>query len=295
MVRENVRLRRAAAWLGLAAILFAGNALGQAPSAEAPSRIETVEFDSTLMARRMPFRVVVPARYNEKADAARRYPVVYLLHGLFGGYDNWTKLTKLAEYSAAADVIIVTPEGKNGWYTDSAANPSDKFESHIVREVIPEVDKRYRTIAERRARAIGGLSMGGYGAVKLGLKFPEMFILAGSFSGALGAASISEKTFPGAIGKTIDGIMGPVDSEARRSNDPFELIRRTTPEKLGGLPFIYFDCGTEDFLFQNNREFADLLVQKKVPHEFRQLPGGHDWKYWDRQVKEFLAVAIRSF
>jgi putative tributyrin esterase len=295
MVRENVRLRRAAAWLGLAAILFAGNALGQAPSAEAPSRIETVEFDSTLMARRMPFRVVVPARYNEKAEAARRYPVVYLLHGLFGGYDNWTKLTKLAEYSAAADVIIVTPEGKNGWYTDSAANPSDKFESHIVREVIPEVDKRYRTIAERRARAIGGLSMGGYGAVKLGLKFPEMFILAGSFSGALGAASISEKTFPGAIGKTIDGIMGPVDSEARRSNDPFELIRRTTPEKLGGLPFIYFDCGTEDFLFQNNREFADLLVQKKVPHEFRQLPGGHDWKYWDRQVKEFLAVAIRSF
>jgi len=68
-----------------------------------------------------------------------------------------------------------------------------------------------------------------------------------------------------------------------------------TPEKAKTIPFIYLDCGTEDFLFQNNRDFVSLLVEKKVPHEYRQLPGVHDWKYWDKQVQEFLRLADRMF
>jgi len=137
--------------------------------------------------------------------------------------------------------------------------------------------------------------MGGYGALKFGLKYPDKFVIAGSFSGALGAASFTEKEIPGAIGKTIDGIFGPAGSEARTSNDIFGMIRSMTPERMKTIPFIYLDCGTEDFLFINNRQFVDLLVEKKVPHEFRQLPGAHNWKYWDRQVQEFLRVADRAF
>ncbi len=137
--------------------------------------------------------------------------------------------------------------------------------------------------------------MGGFGSLKFGLKYPDKFVLAGSFSGALGAAQITEKQFPGAIGKTIEGIFGPADSETRKSNDIFSIIRDLSPEKMKAIPFIYLDCGTEDFLFQNNREFVNLLIEKKVPHEYRQLPGVHDWKYWDKQVQEFLRIANRTF
>ena len=69
------------------------------------------------------------------------------------------------------------------------------------------------------------------------------------------------------------------------------MVKNITPEKIKVLPFLYVDCGTEDFLFQNNRDFDQLLIEKKVPHEFRELPGGHDWTYWNSQVKEFLEVA----
>ena len=268
------------------------------PEAARPAdsaRVVTQRLDSRLMGREMPYRVVVPADYSEKAAAGQRYPVIYLLHGLTGHYDNWTNLTKLVDHSRDLQVIIVTPEGENGWYTDSVANPSDKFESYIIQELIAEIEKKYRVISAREKRAIAGLSMGGYGALKFGLKYPDKFVIAGSFSGALGAASFTEKEIPGAIGKTIDGIFGPAGSETRKSNDIFGMVRSMTPERMKSMPFLYVDCGTEDFLFTNNRQFVDLLVEKKVPHEFRQLPGAHNWKYWDKQVQEFLRLANRIF
>ncbi len=258
-----------------------------------PSTVSEQKLTSKLMGRDMPYRVIVPTHYSESAQS--RYPVVFLLHGLTGHYNNWTELTKLANYLAAYDIIVVTPEGGDGWYTDSVSSANEKWESYIVKELIPEVDNRFRTLAIREKRAIAGLSMGGFGSLKFGLKYPDKFVLAGSFSGALGAAQITEKQFPGAIGKTIEGIFGPVDSETRKSNDIFSIVRELSPEKMKAIPFIYLDCGTEDFLFQNNRDFVNLLIEKKVPHEYRQLPGVHDWKYWDKQVQEFLRIANRTF
>ena len=243
---------------------------------------------SKLMGREMPYRIVYPFKYLGNRE--RRFPVIYLLHGLTGHYNNWVDKTKLFEHAIEHDFIIVTPEGDNGWYTDSVSVPNDKYESYIVKELIPEIDKKFRTIADRDHRAIAGLSMGGYGSIKFGMKYPEMFSLAGSFSGALGAAVYSEKGI-GAIGKSIDAIYGPLESETRKANDIFRMVKEMTPEKMKAMPFFYVDCGTEDFLFKNNQDFVTLLVEKKVPHEFRQLPGGHDWKFWNSQVTEFLEVA----
>lgn len=259
----------------------------------ASPRVFTEEVDSKLMGRKMPYRIVVPARYSTKEESGRRFAVLYLLHGLTGHFDNWTRHTNLVDYSAGYDLIIVTPEGENGWYTDNLTKDGDKFESYIIRELIPQIDKRYRTIDRRDHRAIAGLSMGGFGAVKFGLKYPELFKLVGSFSGVIGAASITEREIPGAIGRTIDAIFGPAGTEVRKANDTFDTVRRATPEKIKIFPFIYLDCGTEDLFFQNNRDFVGLLIEKKVPHEFRQLPGGHNWTYWDTQVDEFLEVVAK--
>ena len=250
----------------------------------------TLSLKSNLMGREMPYRVVLPKDYA--ARPVSRYPVIYLLHGLTGHYSNWTDKTKVGEYSLAHQFIIVTPEGDNGWYTDSVAKATDKYESYIMQELIPEIDTKYRTLADRDHRVMAGLSMGGYGGVKFGFKYPDKFSLVGSFSGALGAASFNEKN-AGAIGKGIDIIYGPDDSETRKTNDIFAIVKALTPDKVKALPYVYLSCGSEDFLFQNNRDFDSLLIEKKIPHEYREHPGIHDWVFWDDQVREFLLVAER--
>ncbi|MBX3289562.1 MAG: esterase family protein [Acidobacteria bacterium] len=250
--------------------------------------------DSKLMGRNMPYQVVLPSGYTKSSDEDIKFPVIYLLHGLTGHFNNWTDKTKVIEYAEKYRVILVFPEGGDGWYTDSVSNEKEKYESYIIKELIPEIEKNYRVDKRREARAIAGLSMGGYGSLKFGLKYPDMFVIAGSFSGALGAAEITEKNFPGSIGKSIDAIFGPADSDTRRANDIFDIVRKTTPEKIKTLPYFYIDCGTEDFLFQTNRDFISLLTEKKIPHEYRQLPGTHNWQYWDSQVKEFFRVASQK-
>jgi S-formylglutathione hydrolase FrmB len=258
-----------------------------------PHTVSTEYLDSKLMGKKMPYNILLPANYFDKDSTGRRFPVVYLLHGLTGNFNNWASRTKIADYAASYDVIIVTPEGGDGWYTDNLKKDGDKYESYIINELIPEIDKKYRTIDRRDKRAVAGLSMGGYGSIKFGMKYPDKFVVVGSFSGAIGAASITEKEFPGAIGKSIDEIFGPADGVIRKANDPFDLLRRAPAESIKQLPFIYLDCGTEDFLFKNNRDFVNLLIEKKVAHEYRELPGAHNWQYWDGQVQEFLRVSSR--
>jgi S-formylglutathione hydrolase FrmB len=273
-----------------------GTATAAAKSGAAVSvSIQDYKLSSKLMAREMPYRVVLPANYAANNQA--RYPVIYLLHGLTGHYDNWGDKTKIAEYLAPYQMIVVMPEGNNGWYTDSATVPNDRYESYITRELIPEIDKKFRTRSDRGHRIVAGLSMGGYGSIKFGLKNPEMFGLVGSFSGALGAASWTEKVLGnrGSIAQTILSVYGAEDSPTRRDNDIFKIARESSAERIKNLPFIYLDCGTEDFLIQNNRDFATLLLEKKIPHEFRQLPGAHTWNYWERQIQEFLRIGDSFF
>ncbi len=244
------------------------------------------------MAREMPYRIVLPINY--KSEKAGRYPVIYLLHGLTGHFDNWTDKSKLAEYAAKYDYIIVTPEGNNGWYSDSATVPTDRYETYITQELIPEIDKNFRTVADRQHRAVAGLSMGGYGSIKFGLKNPEMFALVGSFSGALGAASFTDKILGNNWKVLTDSIMSVYaaeDSPTRKQNDIFRIVREMPSDKIKTLPFVYLDCGTEDGLIISNRDFVNLLLEKKVKHEFRQLPGAHDWKFWDAQIQEFLELS----
>lgn len=255
--------------------------------------VQTLKLDSKLMQRAMPYRVILPPNYNS-LNKKTYFPAIYLLHGLTGHFDNWSEKTKLEEYSAKHNFVIVMPEGDNGWYTDSVTVGKDKYESYITEELIPEIESKFRVKKERGSRAIAGLSMGGYGGLKFGLKYPEKFVLAGSFSGALRAAEWTEKELTGGMKPLLDSInsiYGKAGSENRKQNDLFALVEARSAEDVKALPFIYLDCGTEDFLITQSQDFAALLQKKKIPHEFRELPGIHDWKFWDAQVLEFLQVA----
>jgi putative tributyrin esterase len=251
---------------------------------ETAVRVETVQFRSALAGRALPYKVVLPPGYGLFTSRATRYPVLYLLHGWSGHYDSWLANTSLARYAAEHRLIVVTPEGDNGWYTDSAVVPADKFESYFVEELIPDVDRRFRTIAARRGRGVAGCSMGGYGSLKFGLKHPELFAFAASTSGALDAASRTDEA-------SIMQTFGEAGSPARAENDLPRLAREFPAERRGLLPFLYLDCGDKDPWFAVNRDFADLLTERGMTHEYRQLPGDHVWPYWDRQLREILREA----
>src|SRR5215212_10439481 len=136
-------------------------------------RYETVQFESRLVGAVLPYNVLLPADYKRGSSKDRRYPVLYLLHGLGGSAADWvSERAHLADYAAQYPFIVVVPEGKDGWYTDGPA-PNAKFESYFVEELIPDVDRRFRTLASREGRAVAGLSMGGYGSMKFALKHPE--------------------------------------------------------------------------------------------------------------------------
>ena len=308
-MNSNGRMRHACALLLLLTFVqaplsaraqTAPHASGAAQPAAATGKIETIRLESKLTGRAMPYHVLLPAGYESPTARATRHPVLFLLHGYTGHYDSWLKLSKLAAHAAPYSLIVVTPEGGNGWYTDSAAVPADKYESYVVEELLPDVARRYRTIDAREGRAVAGLSMGGYGALKFGVKHPGKFALAASMSGAVGAASWNSEADLSNVGpalrRSLFDTFGPPGSPTKNANDLLRLVRDIDSTRAAALPFLYLDCGTEDELglLPQNRALADLFVEKRIAHEYRQLPGKHNWAYWDKQVQEVLRLAVRT-
>ncbi|MBX3265461.1 MAG: hypothetical protein KF831_02025 [Acidobacteria bacterium] len=240
--------------------------------------IKSFQVNSDLMGRPIPYNVIFPANYE--IDKEARFPVIYMMHGL-GGSHKITKLTS-AKYTDKQRVIMVFLEGGTGFYTDSATKPADKWESYIIKELIPEVDKNFRTVADRRGRAVAGASMGGYGALKFGIKYPQLFSLAVSWSGAVNVTAFHDATDLPSIPflkQTLTTVFGDGEDRATvHANDLFKLFSEYPTEKIRDLPFFYLDCGTEDELglFKPNRDLAGIMFDRKIPHEYRQFPGGHD-------------------
>ncbi|MGB8510664.1 MAG: alpha/beta hydrolase family protein [Pyrinomonadaceae bacterium] len=251
---------------------------------ESAVRVETVPFKSSLTAKTLPYSVVLPPGYGLVTSRRTRYPVLYLLHGWGSHYDAWLAHTSLARYVAEHQIIVVTPEGENGWYTDSGVAPDDKYETYILQELIPDVERRFRTLNNRAGRGIAGFSMGGYGAVKFGLKYPEMFAFVGSMSGAF---DTTRRTDDSSIMETF----GDAGSATREANDVYKLAREFPAGRFALLPYFYLDCGSADPWLATNRELANVFAERKITHEYRELPGDHVWPYWDRQVREVLRVA----
>lgn len=240
--------------------------------------VQDVSFQSASLAREVTYRVVLPPDYE---TSGMRYPVMYLLHGLWGTYTDWDTNTHLREVAARFPVIIVLPEGHNSWYTNAEKPPQDRYEDFLIKDLIPEVEKSFRTLQSRTWRAVAGLSMGGYGSMKFALRRPDLFAFAGSLSGALREDDFIERYKQ--VG-TLE-IFGEPGSPTRSNNDVFLLAQKVD---VNSLPFLYLACGTEDPHFPENRDFADLLQKRKVRHQFMELPGVHDWNFWDQQLPPLL-------
>jgi putative tributyrin esterase len=243
-------------------------------------------FASRALGRQVTYRVVLPAEYH---STGHRYPVLFLLHGVFGGFENWETLTDVARYSAGAEVIIVTPDAGNSWYVNSATDPNQRYEDFIIQDLISEVDATYRTLRSSHRRAIAGLSMGGYGALKFAIKYPGTFDFAGSISGAFNG-TFDLDAHRADLRDDLLKAFGPAGSPTRKENDIFELVRSADVEQL---PYFYLDCGTEDEFCDVNRRLTSALRERGAPYEYHEVPGGHSWRYWDQRISALLPIVSK--
>ena len=288
--------------------------------------LKTVEFTSPAVGRTMKYNIVLPKDYD---TSAKRYPVLYLLHGLTQNYTAWGLQNGTPFYAGLySDLIVVMPDGGNSWYVNwatSEAGQKNAWEDHIIRDVIGHVDWNYRTIARREGRAIAGLSMGGYGALTLGLRHPDLFVSIGSTSGALEhgrqaaarlrgtapaqpaqpprpqtpaeqAAAAEARRRPNPViaipGFSSQEERSPKGQEFAKAEDadaydPFKLILQVPKEKV---PHIYLDCGTEDRLIAGARAMATILLEKNIPFDYMQMAGVHNSAYWIQSIGHIVAV-----
>ena len=217
------------------------------------------------------------------------FPVYYLLHGLSDNHTAWTRRTSLERYVSGVPIIVIMPDGERSFFTDSVTTPTEAFETYIARDLIGFVDSAFNTIATAKGRAIGGLSMGGYGAIKLALKHPDLFSAAYSHSGALEAASYNiSPSWANATERK--GIFGPKPKGG--PDDIMALIKTFTPESI---PSLAIDCGVDDFLIESNRKAHKLLKSLGLPHVYAEFPGAHSWDYWDLHVQDAIRFLTKHF
>lgn len=242
---------------------------------------------ASLGGKPLPYRVLLPVGYEQ---SLRRYPVLYLLHGAGGDENDWSTRTNLAAYAAAYRLIIVMPGVGNSWYANSAGDSAARYEDAIIRDLIPHVDARYRTLANWHARGIAGLSMGGAGAIKFALRYPHLFVFAASFSGAFNASRTDVISGKDERSQNLTRIFGALDSDVRRHNDVFLALAAVKENTR--VPYLYVATGANDPLAsvrQSNPRFADVLRERNLPFEYHERPGSHDWKFWDAEIKSALA------
>ena len=219
------------------------------------------------------------------------YPVLYLLHGLSDDHTIWQRRTSIERYVSGYPLIVVMPDTGRGWYTDAIEGQA--YETSITGDLINFVDTTFRTKARANGRCLAGLSMGGYGAVKLALKRPDLFQAAASHSGALG---IGTATFKPEDAKDenerrwlteMSRIFGanPADTD----NDILFLAKKADIQQR---PALYIDCGTDDFFLHSNQWFHEQLQLLDYSHEYIERPGAHNWEYWDLHIQESLRFVL---
>jgi S-formylglutathione hydrolase FrmB len=236
--------------------------------------------------QRHPVVLLLPEGYDPKV----RYPILYLLHGYGGGCRDWTERTGIEEFLSSWPLIVVMPDAGNSWYVDSPVDSSAQYESYIVRDVRSYVESRYGVDSSRRS--IAGLSMGGYGALMLAMRHPDLFRFAGSLSGAIvvpGSLRRSDDV-PSrpAIRATQKAVFGEPTEEVLARYDLSRLSNTLTPKTA---PYLYFVTGIQDGLVEflpAQRALTDQLRASHLPYEYHETPGGHSWTFWDREIRPLL-------
>jgi S-formylglutathione hydrolase FrmB len=270
------------------------------PALAATGRVECNSIPSKILSRSVPYCIVLPPSFD--ADKARSFPVLYFLHGLgdneqfFVHSGAWNLLEDMRDKGELKDFLIATPDARATFYIN-ARDGKERYEEFLLLEFFPYVERHYRVAAGRANRAISGISMGGYGALYLAFRHPQLFSSVSAHSAALIeklpnflAGALPDSPRARVLGKAFGN---PPDPVFWQTHSPIVLARTAN---LTGL-HIYFDCGDrDDYGFEVGAMALDkILTSRKIAHEFHIYPGRHDAAYFSEHLPASLAFHSRFF
>ncbi|MBN1477300.1 esterase family protein [Candidatus Sumerlaeota bacterium] len=255
---------------------------GAAPAGE----LLNVHHTSEALSCEMVFDVYVP----DGDVPPGGWPVLYLLHGAWGNHTDWWRVTDVESVAEECGVMLVFPDGGQfGWYLDSPVDPSSQRESYLIGEVLPLVDRTFRTRTDREGRGICGLSMGGHGAISLAAKHPDLFGSASSLSGILDITRHGDRwELPLRLGPLEEG------TESWRAHSCVYLADRFVDADVR----IFFDCGIDDTVadaITDGRLLRDRLLELGVPYIWAEHVGAHTWDHWSEHIGEHVRWHAEGF
>ena len=244
-----------------------------------------VNYASKSLFRIVPLNVILPVdRFDADSNSylngkERKYKTLYLLHGLLGNYTDWVSQTRIQKWAEEKNLAVVMPSGDNSFYFNSRT-PWNDYESFIGEELV-EVTRRMFPLSEKREDTfIAGISMGGYGALRNGIVFSETFSYVAGLSSALHIfEDISEEA--------NIGLFDNLKEAAESDKNPWVAVEKMLDEKRQ-IPKVYMACGTQDDLLPSNIQFRDMLMKNGIEVNWDEEDYGHDWDFWDRQIKKVL-------
>ena len=247
---------------------------------------------SEALKRNVPYHVVLPNDVPEMFRANnphydRPMKSLYLYHGYAGNSLDWLTGTQAQDVAGRYNLAIILPSGENSFYLNGQGSGS-AYETYVGEELVDYITKTFGLSRKKEDIFVGGLSMGGFGALHTGLKFPETFSKIIALSSAIIVHEIATLE-PGTDNGMADydyyvKVFGDLKALPTSQNNPEVLLQEL---KAAGkdIPEIYLACGTEDFLIERNRQFNQFLVEHEAPVTYVESPGQHDWKFWNEHLE----------
>lgn len=250
-----------------------------------------INFYSKELEKIVPINCILPVdKRMREGKQDKPFQTLYLLHGLTGNYTDWVAGSNIQRWAEEADLAVVMPSGENSFYVDNPGVNKD-YGEFIGKELVELTRKMFHLSHKRENTFIAGLSMGGYGAIRNGLKYHDTFGYIAGLSSALITDGIENRSYESPTffeGRAFaEDCFGDLDLVATSDKNPKWLVKKLVEENVS-LPKIYMACGEEDFLLNENRDFKNYLETIGVDVFYEEGPGGHDWDYWNTYIKKVL-------
>lgn len=244
-----------------------------------------MSFLSTALKRTVPVTVILPVDNTAFLEETSAFPTLYLLHGLLGSHTDWVCNTRIQKWAEERGLAVVMPSGDNSFYVDQLL-PNQDYGEFIGRELVELTRRAFPLSHTREDTFLAGLSMGGFGAIRNGLKYADTF---GYIAGLSSAVHIFEMA-PDAPGRTLfreDLVFGDLE-EARKTDKNPRIALLQAKEAGLALPQMYMSCGLQDNLLESNRSLRDFFLENGISLTYRESDGNHDWYFWDREIRSVL-------
>lgn len=264
--------------------------------ASAAGRVECGSVTSKYVPNSVAYCALLPPSYD--AQPARKFPVLYFLHGLGGDQTflvsagGWNLIEDAQEQKEISEFVVITPQADSSFYINSKSGKV-RYEDFFIRDFIPQMEKHFRLTGTREGRAIGGVSMGGYGALRFAFRYPQMFVAVIAHMPAL-LQQLPKGSSEAGLTPYLGAAFGkPLDEAYWKANTPFVFAKTAN---LRGLK-IYFDCGDQDdFGFDaGTKDLDKLLTARHIPHTAHIYPGRHNWQFVAQHLEDSLKGVSEAF